>query len=258
MSPAGIGLLTLLTLFGCTLFGILVHPLLPEPHRGKPTARSVKLGIGMVITVTSLVLSLLTFSVKNNFDTTETNVRGYATSLILLDRTLRAYGPDATPERDLLRSYTEQAIASTWPEEQAGDSERPLEDFRLGEMLSTLHDMIRRLDPPDAYHREMAGELLGHISDTVRRRFTLIEQTRHSIPPLMLWGVISWLAVIFLSFGLNAPRNPVVLLTMALCALAISSAIYLVDEMDTPFDGIIKISSQSMRDALEHERRPDG
>ena len=254
MTAPQIALLTLGCLFGCAALGIFLHPLLPEPHRGKDTFKTVKLGIGMVITVASLVLSLLIYSTKSNFDATETNVRAFAASIILLDRSLRAYGPEADEARDLLRRYTDAALRNTWPEEFGRpEAEAPVESLELGGMLFRLHDMIRRLQPEDGYRREVAGECRANMAEVERRRFFLTEQVRRTIPPLLLGGVIAWLAIIFLSFGLNAPRNPVVLLTMALCALAIASCIYLVDEMDRPITGIIKISSQPLREALAHQ-----
>lgn len=253
MDAFGIALIALAAMFGSTLLGILVRPLLAEHHRSKHTTSVVKLGVGMVITVTSLVLSLLTFSVKGNFDATEREVRTLAASIIILDRALHAYGPEADGARDLLREYTDRAIRTTWPEEFGGHQQRPLESRALGEKLFVLQNLIRRLDPADAFHREVAGECLTDIQTVVRQRFGLIEQVHRSIPSPLLWGVICWLAIIFLSFGLRAPRNTVVLMTMALCALAIASSIYFVDDMDTPFDGVIKISSTAMRSALAHE-----
>jgi hypothetical protein len=235
---------------------VFLHPFLPPSHRNEPTHSVVRLGVGIVVTVTALVLGLLTYSVKTNFDQTETNVRAYAASLIVLEQSLRAYGPDAAPARDMLREYTVKALRTTWPEEFGGDrTPIVVEDPRLGDVLSRIQNIIWSFEPADSFHRVAAAECVRNIGDAVRRRFTLIEQMRHSIPPVLLGAVIVWMAFIFLSFGLNAPRNPVVLATLALCAVAISSTIYLVDELDTPVNGIIKISSQPLRDVLKHELR---
>ena len=50
--------------------------------------------------------------------------------------------------------------------------------------------------------------------------------------------------------GLNAPRNLLSYATVALGALAIASAIYVIMDLDQPFDGIFSVSSQPLRDAL--------
>jgi hypothetical protein len=60
----------------------------------------------------------------------------------------------------------------------------------------------------------------------------------------------SWLIMIFAAFGLSTPRNAVVYVTIGLCAFSISSAVFLILDLDTPLDGWIVVSSQPLRDAL--------
>jgi hypothetical protein len=64
---------------------------------------------------------------------------------------------------------------------------------------------------------------------------------------------VVWLVIVFASFGLNAPNNALVQITLLLSAATIASVLYLTIEMDTPYNGLIKISSTSMREALAHE-----
>jgi hypothetical protein len=64
--------------------------------------------------------------------------------------------------------------------------------------------------------------------------------------------VIIWLAVIFLSFGLFAPSNRTVIVTMIIVALSVSTAFFLILELDQPFNGVIQISSEPLRNALSH------
>jgi hypothetical protein len=80
----------------------------------------------------------------------------------------------------------------------------------------------------------------------------LIAQADSSIPPVLLAVLIFWVAVIFLSFGLFAPRNATVLGALLVCALSVSGSIFLLLELNGPFDGAIRISSSPMRDALAH------
>ena len=66
----------------------------------------------------------------------------------------------------------------------------------------------------------------------------------------VLRDLVFWLAVVFTSFGLSAPRNLLSYATVALGALAIASAIYVIMDLDQPFDGIFSVSSKPLRDAL--------
>ena len=62
--------------------------------------------------------------------------------------------------------------------------------------------------------------------------------------------VVFWLAVLFWSFGLFAPRNATVLSVLLLCALSVSAAVFLILEMESPFTGVMKISGAPLRSAL--------
>jgi hypothetical protein len=63
--------------------------------------------------------------------------------------------------------------------------------------------------------------------------------------------MVFWLSVLFASFGLFAPRNMVALAALFLCAAGVSSAVLMILDMETPFGGVIRISSAPMRHALE-------
>jgi hypothetical protein len=73
-----------------------------------------------------------------------------------------------------------------------------------------------------------------------------------SVPPPFLVVVVFWLTIIFGSFGLFAPRNGTVVAVLFLCALSVAGAIFLILEMDQPFQGLMKISSAPLRYTLSH------
>ena len=84
----------------------------------------------------------------------------------------------------------------------------------------------------------------------------LYEQSRSSIPMPFLVVLVSWLAVIFAILGLLAPRNGTVYVVILVCALSVSTAVYLILEMDQPFEGILQISSAPLQSALTEIARP--
>jgi hypothetical protein len=99
----------------------------------------------------------------------------------------------------------------------------------------------------------LKGQVLT-ISVSLRQtRWLEVEQrTGSSIPKVVLAVLIFWLAIIFVSFGLFAPPNPTVIATLFVCVLSVSGAIFLILELDRPFDGLIGIPSAPLRDALVH------
>jgi len=63
--------------------------------------------------------------------------------------------------------------------------------------------------------------------------------------------VIVWLAIIFLSVGLFAPINKTVITALLVVSLSVSSAIFLILELDLPFQGMIQVSSEPLRNVLD-------
>jgi hypothetical protein len=85
------------------LLGLLLHNLLPAQHLRDESKDAIKLGAGMIATVSALVLGLLVASAKSSFDSTEDAITQRAAKLIFLDRLLSDYGPETKATREQLR-----------------------------------------------------------------------------------------------------------------------------------------------------------
>ncbi|MEM5365501.1 hypothetical protein V4C53_05595 [Paraburkholderia azotifigens] len=247
--------------------GFFGKPYLPEEHRKHETMQLIQLVITMLVTFAALVLGLLTASAKSSFDTVGNGFRAYAAELIQLDTALRQYGPDADRPRELLRTYTAAAIARTWPREEPPAGRYPrmtadlyhdkLEDVQLGDMLNAAYLAVRELEPTNRYQQTTLAECIARFERVTRARWTLIEEAHSSISKPFLTTLTFWLMVIFLCFGLVAPRNALALVMIMLGAVSIASAVYVIVDLDTPLTGPIVSSSQPMRDALAHlDRAP--
>jgi hypothetical protein len=77
-----------------------------------------------------------------------------------------------------------------------------------------------------------------------------LEQLGSSIPAPFLVVLVFWLSIIFVSFGLFAPRNATVVAAFFICALSVSGAIFLILELDQSFEGLLQVSSDPLRAAL--------
>src|SRR5262245_61350065 len=101
------------TIFVClavaSLGTLAMHEKLPEHHRNDDTQNIVRLVATFFIIMTSLVLGLMVNSAKNTFESVDRNMHAYAAGLIVLDRTLRQYGPEAAATRERLLKYVQRA-----------------------------------------------------------------------------------------------------------------------------------------------------
>lgn len=250
MSAIIVSLLVAAAVFAGGLLGLHLHRVVPERSLSQDTQDVVRLGTGMLSVLASLVLGLLIATVKTAYDTTDTAVRSYSADLIVLDETLRDYGETALEPRRLLRDYTTLLQRTIWPEH--GGSAFLLERRESGAIMEHVREAIRRLTPIDAGQRWLMDQALGQSTALLRQRWLMIERAGPSVRPVVIVVLVSWIVVIFLSFGLNAPRNAIVYAAFGVCALAIGSSIFIVLQYDSPFHGVMRISSQPVLSALEH------
>jgi hypothetical protein len=96
----------------------------------------------------------------------------------------------------------------------------------------------------------MQAQAIKTGTDIAQMRWLLFSQKGRSIPTPFLAVMVCWLTLILASFGLFAPSNGTVFVTLLVCALAVSSAIFLILELDRAFEGLIQISSEPLRNAL--------
>jgi hypothetical protein len=75
MSPTLVGTIVFVCTFGGAVLGMWVRTVLPAHHFDEESRDTVKLGIGLVATMSALVLGLVTASAKSSFDAVDTAVR---------------------------------------------------------------------------------------------------------------------------------------------------------------------------------------
>lgn len=248
MSPIEVGCIVLTSVFGGALLGMAIHTMLPEHHLNAESKDVIKLGMGLIATMSALVLALLTNSAKGSYDTQRNEVTQVAANILLLDRVLAHYGPEAKEARDLLKLSVAGMINRIWPDDPVANAK--LSPTTAGGEL--FFDKIQELTPRNDVQRSLQAQAMKMSIDIGEARLLLFEQGGRSIPMPFLVLLIFWVTVIFLSFGLFAPRNATVVATLFLCALSVSGAIFLIMELDRPFGGLIQISSAPLHNAIEN------
>lgn len=252
-------------LLGGAMTGMFVQQFLSDAHRSRETRDLSQAVTGMLVTLAALVLGLLTNSVVQSYDGADNDLRAYAIELIELGQSLQEFGPPAEPARSLLRTYVVGAIVSTWPSEPkppgvTGKQDFPpaaaphpsMESETLGAILDRVGREVRGLPESDQVHHLIAATALQRFGHVIDGRWKLLQDTHSSIPMPFYRVLVFWLLIVFAALGLVAPRNLLAMAMIVLAAVAIASVMFAIMEMDTPFTGLIYVSSEPMRDALAH------
>ena len=242
--------LTALIVFGClvgaVLLGRALRRLLPEDHLTADSRDTIKLAMGLVATMTALVLGLLVSSVKGSYDTERSEVIQMAAKVAFLDRVLAVYGPEAAEARTRFHEAVKEAVMAMWPRE-VGQPGRLTPNKQAG---NAVYAAVQELSPHDDTQRKLKDQATTAATDLGQLRLLLLAQSVPSISVPMLIILVLWLVIIFLGFSVLAPPNVTTILALTVSALAVSGAIFLILELDEPFGGLIGISSESMVNAL--------
>jgi Protein of unknown function (DUF4239) len=235
-------------LVGAALLGRQVHRCLPEDHLSDVSRDAVKLAMGLVATMTALVLGLLVSSGKEAYDTKRSEVIQMAAKVAFLDRVLALYGPEAAQARIELRTAVADAVRRIWATGQTGPAQlRP--NQQVGD---ALYVTVQRLLPHDDAQRTLKAQVATLLADLGQLRSLLVAQSIPSISKPMLIILVSWLVVIFFGFSLIAPPNATTTLALVASAFSVAGAIFLILQLDHPFGGLIQIPSEPLINMLNH------
>jgi hypothetical protein len=251
VDPTVVGSIVFAFSFGGALLGMWAQSILPQHHLDSDSKDTVKVGIGLVATMTALVLGLVTASAKSSFDAVNATVQQTAVDILTLDRALARYGAETQDIRHGLKKAVKLRIDTIWT---PNGSQAPalLDPLHAGTGLlaERLDHDIRLLVPRDDVQRALQARALTLSEQLLEARWMVLAGSETSVPRPFLVVLLFWLSMIFGSFGLFAPRNPTVVATLAACALSVGSAMFLVLEMDMPFSGLLRVSADPLHFAL--------
>jgi hypothetical protein len=233
-------------LIGTVLLGMGLRRLLPQDHLSAESRDVVKLAMGLVATMAALVLGLLVSSAKGSYDIERSEVIQMAAKIAFLDRVLAAYGPEAAEARAQVHNTAAEVVRQMWPEE----ARRPAQLGPNTQAGNVTYGTIEHLSPNDDTQRSLKAQAATLATDLAQVRSLLAAQSVASISIPMLIILVFWLAIIFLGFSVLAPPNATAILALIVSAMAVSGAIFLILELDQPFGGVIRISSEPMLNAL--------
>jgi Protein of unknown function (DUF4239) len=244
VSPIEVSGIIFLCIFGGAILGMRLRSVLPEGQLDADTKDLVKLGVGLVGTMAALLLGLLVASAKSSYDTRSTELTQMAADVVLLDRALAHYGPATDEIRGILKIAIARMIDQVWSKE-GNDESLPSQGGG-----NVVYDKIQQLVPHSDGQRALQSQAESTMVSFAQTRLLLFAQSGTSISRPFLVVVVFWLSMLFVSFGLFAPRNATAIATLFIAAISVAGALFLILELDHPFSGLIQIPSTPLRNAL--------
>jgi hypothetical protein len=234
--------------FGGSLVAMRVRRRLPEHHLNSESKDVVKLGMGLIATLSALVLGLLISAAKGTYDAQSNAVKELSAKVILTDGLMAKYGSETKECRELLRQGIAATTERLWPEDDHLKANLTPGEARAA--LEAAFDKVAAFSPRDDAQRALRGRLIDLLADLASARIRLFSQQETALPVPLLVVLVFWLSILFFGYGLLAADNGTVVAILFVCAASVSAAVFLMLELTTPFTGIMRVSGKPLRDAL--------
>jgi len=246
-----LSLIVFACIIGGAVIGMLLRTILPERHLSDESRNVVTLGMGLVATMAALVLGFLIAGAQSTFRDQRSDLIDMSAKVVFLDKLLADYGPETEEARATLRNSLDRTIDQFWPKDGSGGAMIEPPESKS----ETLYYKILSLTPKSDAQRSLRDEALSLTYDLAQARDSLVMEQFRSIPGafiISLAALVFWFVAIFFSFGLYAPTNGTVVLTLILSALSVSLALFLILELNRPFEGFLRMPSDPLVEAQQH------
>lgn len=248
MSTFVIPLLVFACAFGAALVGMLLHVRLPDHHLNTDSKDVVKLVMGLIATMAALVLSLLIASANTSYNAQESELQSLSARITLLDRLLSFYGPEAKAARTELHDVVQAIDDRMWPRDGSGAAD--LDPRAVRGVAGAFGVQLQKLSPTTDIQRSMRSQAIQLSEGIEQTRLLMFEQSSNGVSLPFLTILVFWICMLFLGFGLFTRYNATVTAALLVGTLSVAAAVFLILELNTPYDGLMRISDTPLHNAL--------
>jgi hypothetical protein len=228
-----IGFLT----FASGLLGFLLQWLLPVQYVADARGMIGSI-IGLVTLLLALVLGLLVWTSYGVYTNQNAVSQSLGPLILKLDFALEQYGPEARRGRELLREAVVRARDRLWGGKSDGVA--PYAQAR-----AALHDItafFTSLEPATDQQKQLIMTATPYFTQVVETTLLMTRQLANPVPKLLIFVVVGWSALLFMSYGLLGTFNAVSVAAEALGSIAVASAVFMILEFSQPYSGMFRIS----------------
>ena len=247
MSAVAVGLIAFGLILASIAVGLTMRNWVPEAHISGDSKEVIRLATALIGTMAAVVLALLFASTRTSFEATNASVGRMTTSVIELDHMLREYGREGEALRKALRQDVVAIVGSIWQDDA---TVQHLASPSTSEGQVTVLTRLRQMTPANPLQAALQVRALSVSGDLEQIRLSLVAEPSDSISKPFVVVLVLWLCFIFLSFSMSAKANTTLVVILVICAFSASSAVYLILELEQPFDGLMQIPNSALRNAL--------
>jgi hypothetical protein len=229
--------------------GLLLQKFLPANHTSDRSRDMLAAIVGLISLLLALVLGTLIGSAYTFYSTQKSEIETLASRSLQLDLSLAQYGAEAQPLRTALRSTMVGIHELIWGTDRADPKQ-----LTAASVLPSLRAMVARfsaLTPAGDSQKQLASVIGFDEGQIQQTRLLMSLQLASPVSWPLLIVVVSWSLLLFCGFGVLSHINVTTVGALGLGAFAVASAVFLILELNQPYNGLFRIPSGSIDQAIE-------
>jgi hypothetical protein len=246
----GIGVIALTFLVG--MLGLRVQTWLNENNSVEKSRDMIGSVLGLLTLLLALVLGTLIGNTYYFSTGQQTQLQTMMSSIVLMDKSLDEFGPEAKPLRDGMKTALQHIYEDVWIKGNvdpqrisvagAMDSMRPFEKALSG---------LGALDGKSAEQKGALASAQTRFAAFMSTRIAMSLQLAVPFSKALLVVVIIWAALLFFGYGLLSRHNATTVVALAFGSICVSFAIFIIVELGEPYSGLFRISPAALEQTIE-------
>jgi hypothetical protein len=232
-----------------TVLGLALNPILQAHHLSENYKELLRGNRSVIVQLLAVTLGLLIAQSLGSFEQKSAVLKTQASNIIILDHLLKEFGAGAEKAKAELHKAITDEIAKI--EARAKNESDALHEVAKIAM-EPLRGSLLNLSPKTPAQEYLKTRALALGEEILSARWKIYEQMNSEIQWPLVAVFVFWLVTVYFSFGVLTPRDGVLMAGLFLSALSLAAAVYLVIELDTPYQGLVSISSKPLQSAIHH------
>lgn len=235
--------------FGSGMLGLFLQRKLPTEHMSGGSRDMILAIIGLVTLLLALVLGTIVGNSYAFFAAQKSGLETFASRALMVDEALAQYGPEARPVRDRMKEVLTQSYEVFW---RGADSDPG--ELRVDSALARWRAVaasLRALDAATPAQKEALAAASVNLGLLEQTRLLMSLQLVSPLASSLLIVVVAWSTFLFLGFGVLSGLNTTTVVALAMGAISVASAVYLIHDLSEPYSGTFRVSPAALEQTIE-------
>ncbi len=249
MASISIAVAVAILTFGSGLFGLYLQKRLPKTHLYGGSKDMILAVIGLLTLLLALVLGTLVGNTYTFFATQKSELEIMASRALLADQALAQFGPEAAPVRDSMKQALAQSYDLFW---RGADSDPQQLKVEVAlNRWAPIANALGALEAKTQAQRDAIRTAKFNLGRMEQTRLLMSLQLSSPVAWSLVTGVILWSMFLFCGFGVLSGTNPTTIVALALGAVSVASAMFLILDLTQPYSGLFRVPASAIQEALE-------